>query len=69
MKAVFDKSLSLFPGKRPLVKFKRSRSTTKQMTAVFFAKSVHVTSAPFQEKKTVNAEWHINICLPKVFEA
>ena len=38
------------------------------MIAVFFAKSDHVTSTPLQESKTVNAEWYINICLPKVFE-
>ena len=39
------------------------------MIAVFLAKSGHVTSVPLQERKTVNAEWYINFCLPKVFEA
>ena len=40
-----------------------------QMIAVLFAKSGHVTSTPLQKRKTVNAEWYINICLPKAFEA
>ena len=39
------------------------------MIAVFFAKSDHAAPVSFQERKTVNAEWYINICLPKVFEA
>ena len=38
------------------------------MIAVFFPKSGHVTSVPLQERKIVNAEWYINICLPKVFD-
>ena len=41
-------SVWLFTGKNPLVKFKRSRSTSKQMIAVFFAKSGHVASVPLQ---------------------
>ena len=51
------------------MKFKRSRSTPKQMIAVVFAKSGLVASVPFQENKIVYAEWYINICLPNVFEA
>ena len=39
------------------------------MIAVLFAKTGHVASVPLQERKTVNAEWHINICTPKAFEA
>ena len=39
------------------------------MIAVFFAESGHVASVPFLERKRVNAEWYIDICLPKVFEA
>nr|KAG5702476.1 hypothetical protein BaRGS_015108 [Batillaria attramentaria] len=39
------------------------------MIAVFFAKSGHVATVPLLERKTVNAEWYINTCLPKVFEA
>ena len=62
-------SIWLFPGESPPVKLKRSRSTSKQVFAVFFAKFGHVTSVPLQERKTVQAEWYINICLPKVFQA
>ena len=58
----------LFPGERPPVKFKGSRSTSRQIIAVLFAKSSNVTSALLQERKTVNVEWYINICLLKVFE-
>ena len=36
---------------------------------VFFTESSHTTSVPLQERKTVIAEWYINICLPKVFGA
>jgi len=39
------------------------------MPMVVFAKSVHVDSVPLQERKTVTAEWYINTCLTKVFEA
>ena len=49
-------SVSLFSGESPPVKFKRSRSTPKEMIAVFFAKSDHVASLPFQERKRVNAD-------------
>ena len=62
-------SVWLFPGQPAPQKFKRSRSTTKQMIAVFFSKSGHVVTVPLQERKTVNAEWYINTCLPKVLEA
>ena len=50
------------------MKFKKLRSTFKQTIAVF-AKIGHVTSTPLEERKTGNAEWNINICLPKVFAA
>ena len=62
-------SVCLLPRESPPVKFKISTSTSNQMIAVFFAKSGHVTSTPLQKRKTVNAEWYINIGLPKVFEA
>ena len=51
------------------MKFKRSRNTSKQIIAVFSAKSGHAISASLQERKTVNAEWCMNSRLPKVFEA
>ena len=39
------------------------------MIVVFFAKSSPTASVPLQERKTLNVERYINICLPKVFEA
>ena len=39
------------------------------MQSVIFAKSCHIGTVPFLERKTVNSEWYINTCLPKVFEA
>ena len=62
-------SVWLFPGETPPVKFKRSRTASKQMIAVFFAKSGHVATVPLLERKNVNAEWSIKTSLPKVFEA
>ena len=62
-------SVRLCPGESPPVKFKRSRSTSKQTIAVFFAKSGHATSVLLQEKKPVNAEWCINTCQPEFLEA
>ena len=62
-------SVWLSSGESPSVKFEKSSSTSKQVIAVFFAKSGHVASAPLQERKTVKAEWYINVCVPSVFEA
>ena len=62
-------SVWLFPGQAPPVKFKRARSTSKQMIAVFFSKSGHVASIPLLERKTVTSEWYTNTCLPQVFES
>ena len=58
----------LFLGDSPSVKFKRSRSTSKQLIAVFFAKSDHVSPVLLQERKTVNAGRYVNTCLPKVLD-
>ena len=62
-------SVRPFPGEKPPVEIQEIENRFKQMIAVFFAKSGHVASFPIQERKTVNAEWYTNICLPKVFEA
>ena len=62
-------SVWLFQDQAPPVKFKRARSTSKQMIAVFFSKSGHVASIPLLERKTVTSEWYTNTCLPQVFEA
>ena len=62
-------SVWLFQDQAPPSKFKRARSTSKQMMAVFFSKSGHVASVPLLERKTVTSEWYISTCLPQVFEA
>ena len=59
----------LFLKDSPPVKFKRPRSTSKQIIVFFFAKSGQAASVPLQERKMVIAEWYINICPPVVFEA
>ena len=38
------------------VKFKRSSTASKQMIAVFFAKSGHVATIPLLVRKTVDAK-------------
>ena len=61
-------SVQLYAGISPPVKFKRLRSTFKQMIMVFFAKSGPAASVSLQERKTVNTKWHINNRLLKVFD-
>ena len=46
-----ESSAWLFPGENPSVKFKRSKSTSRQMIAVFFAISGHVASVPPQQRQ------------------
>ena len=60
--------LWVFPGETPLVKFKRSKTFAKQMVTCFFSKSGHVATIPLEDRKTINSDWYINHCLPKVFE-
>lgn len=48
-------------------KVTRSRSTSKQMVACFFAKTGHVATVPLEQRRTVNSEWYTTICLPEVF--
>ena len=57
----------VFPDKNPPVK--RNRSTSKQMIACFFAKFGHVATIPLEDRKTVSADWYVNHCLLKVFQA
>ena len=59
----------VFPDENPPVKFKRNRSASKQMTACFFSKFGHVTTIPLEDRKTVTADWYVNHCVPKVFQA
>ena len=62
-------SVWLSPGETPPQKCKPAKSASKQMIVFFFCKSGHVASIPLLERKTVNAEWYINTCLPEVIEA
>ena len=59
----------VFPDENPPVKFKRNRSASKQMVACFFAKVGHVATIPLEDIKTIMADWYVNHCLPKVFQA
>ena len=58
----------VFPDENPLVKFKRNRSASKQMTACFFAKFGHVATMPLEDRKTVTTDWYVNHCSTKVFQ-
>ena len=51
------------------MKFERDRSASKQMIACFFAKFGHVAIIPLEDRKTVTADWYVNHCLPKIFQA
>ena len=62
-------AVRVFPDENPPVKFKRNRSASKQMIACFFAKIGHVATISLEDRKTVTADWFVNHCLPKVFEA
>lgn len=58
----------MFDDEPPPTKVVRSRSTKKQMVAVFFTKCGHWTAVPLEAGRTVTAEWYTTICLPAVFE-
>ena len=59
----------VFPDENPPVKFKRNRSASKQMRVCFFAKFGHVATIPLEDRKTATADWYVNHCLPKIFQA
>ncbi|KAI6659848.1 Mariner transposase [Oopsacas minuta] len=46
-----------------------ARSVEKKMVAAFFCKTGPVAIIPLEYRRTVNADWYINNCLPKAFEA
>ena len=62
-------SVWLFPGDTQLLKFKRSRSASKQMVASYIAKTGHITTIPLEERCTVTADWYVHQCLPQVLHA
>ena len=51
------------------MKFKRNKSASKQMIECFFAKFGHVATIPLEDKRTITADWYVNHCLPKIFQA
>ena len=59
----------VFPDEKPPVKFKRNRSASKQKIVCFIAKLGHVATIPLEDRKTVKADWYVNHCLPKIFQA
>ena len=59
----------VFPDENPSVKFKRNRSASKQMIAHFFENFGHVTAIPLEYRKAVTADWYVNHCLIKIFQA
>ena len=58
----------LFPGETPPQKFKRTRSVGKQMVATFFSSKGHVATIPLEDRRTIDADWYINQCIPVVLE-
>ena len=59
-------SVWCFPDEAPPTKVRRSRSSGKKMVASFFTKRGHLTTVPLDNRRTVNAEWYVTECLPKV---
>ena len=57
----------VFQDKPNPTKVVRVQSTSKQMIACFFGKTSHVATVPLVQRRTVNHEWYITICLPEVF--
>ncbi|KAF8774406.1 Protein GVQW3 like protein [Argiope bruennichi] len=47
-------------------KVARSSSTSKKMIACFFGLTGHIANIALEDRKTVNAKWYAEICLPKV---
>ena len=39
------------------------------MIACFFAKFGHVATIALEDRKTVTADWYVNHCVPKIFQA
>ena len=62
-------SVWLFPGDTLPLKFKRSRSTSKQMVASCIAKTGYITTIPLEERLTVTADRYVHQCLPQVLHA
>ncbi|KAI6658811.1 Histone-lysine N-methyltransferase SETMAR-like [Oopsacas minuta] len=55
--------------RRSTVKVRRARSVGKKMVAPFFCKTGPVAIILLEDRRAVNADWYINNCLPKAFDA
>ena len=62
-------SVWVFAGEDHPLKVRRNRSVGKKMVAAFFCKVGPVAIIPLEDRRTVNADWYINHCLPQTFEA
>lgn len=58
----------VFDDEPPPTKVIRGRSASKQMVAVFFRRSGPIASISLVERRTVNAQWYSEVCLPAVFQ-
>ena len=58
----------VFQDKPNPTKVVRACSTSKQMIDCFFGKPAHVAIVPLEQRRTVNSEWYITICLPIAFQ-
>ena len=61
-------SVWVFLGDDLPLKVRLTRSVD-EMVAAFFCKTGSVGIIPLEDSCIVNADWYINICLPKAFEA
>jgi len=58
----------VFPDEPNPTKVVRPQSTSKKMIACFFGLTGHIATIPLEDRKTVNAKWYTEICLPKVMK-
>ena len=56
-------------GRRPPMKFLRSRIVAKQVIAVFVRRAGHVATIPLVTQSTVTSAWYTAECLPRVLAA
>ena len=61
-------SIWLFPGEEPPLKVRRAYSVGNKMVTTFFCKSDPIAIIPLEDRRTINADWDINHCLPKYFD-
>jgi len=56
----------VFRSERKPKKVVRSRSTSRKMIAIFFGITGCVATVPLEDRRTVNADWYTNVCLPEI---